>query len=109
MIVILIIVIAFLARATWSIYEKYEVSKSKLAQAQGQLSALRDQEGDLSQSIAQLSTTEGAEAAMRTNFRVVKPGESLAVIVNTATTAAATTTERQTFWQGVEAWLKGIF
>lgn len=106
-VVVLILVIAVLARATWGIYLKYRLSADRLSQAQGQLETLNDQGADLSQSISQLSTEEGSEAVMRTDFRVTKPGESLAVIVNTATTGPATTTE--TFWQRVGAWFEEIF
>jgi len=107
-VVILIIIIAFLARSTWGIYEKYDLSKERLDQADGQLAALKAQEGDLSQSIAQLSTASGTEAVMRTDFRIVKPGESLAVIVNTATTAP-TTTPSQGFWGKLGSWFSDIF
>jgi cell division protein FtsB len=103
-IVVLIIVLVILARGTWSIYEKYRLSSDRLDQAKGQLSALKNQEGQLSQSIAKLSTASGTEAVMRTNFRIVKPGESLAVIVDTATTAPATTTPPETFWQKLFGW-----
>ena len=81
-IIIFIIAIAFLARAAWSIHGKYDVSKDRLEQAKSQLAALKDQESDLSQSIARLSTASGTEEVIRTDFRVVKPGESLAVIID---------------------------
>ena len=107
-VVVLIILIVFLARSTWSIYEKYSLSRDRLDQAESQLSALKAQEGDLSQSIARLSTASGTEAAMRTDFRIVKPGESLAVIVNTATTAP-TTTPLTGFWGKIGAWFGDVF
>jgi cell division protein FtsB len=103
-VIVLTLVLVVLARSTWSIYEKYRLSSDRLDQAESQLSALKNQEGELSQSIAKLSTVSGTEAVMRTNFRIVKPGESLAVLVNTATTAP-TTKARSGFW----AWLRGIF
>jgi len=109
MIAVFLLAIAFLARATSSIYGKYSFSKNRLDQAKSQLAALKAQQGDLSQSIAELSTASGTESVMRTDFRIVKPGESLAVIVDTATTAAATTTAPETFWQKAGAWWKGIF
>lgn len=107
-IVVLILVLVILARGTWSIYEKYLLSSDRLNQAESQLSALKNQEGELSQSIAKLSTASGTEAVMRTNFRIVKPGESLAVIVNTATTAVATSTSGG-FWQSISEWFGKVF
>jgi cell division protein FtsB len=107
-IVVLILVLVILVRGTWSIYEKYHLSSDRLDQAESQLSALKNQEGELSQSIAQLSTASGTEAVMRTNFRIVKPGESLAVIINTATTAP-TTTPPHSFWGKLGSWFGNIF
>jgi cell division protein FtsB len=107
-VVVLALVLVVLARGTWSVYQKYLVSEDRLNQTQGQLAALKAQEGDLSQSIAQLSTASGTETVMRTNFRIVKPGESLAVIVNTATTAP-TTTVSEGFWHGLGAWFGRVF
>lgn len=107
-VVVLALVLVVLARGTWSVYQKYLVSEDRLNQARGQLAALKAEEGDLSQSIAELSTASGTEAVMRTNFRIVKPGESLAVIVNTATTAA-TTTSPKGFWSKVGLWFEKVF
>ncbi|MDR3557960.1 MAG: hypothetical protein P4L61_00350 [Candidatus Pacebacteria bacterium] len=109
MVIILAIVLVVLAKSTWSIYEKYELSSDKLGQARDQLAALSSQEGQLSQSIAQLSTASGTEAVMRTNFRVVKPGESLAVIIDNDATDTATTTSPLNFWQRIGRWFIGIF
>jgi len=108
MVVVLAIIIVFLARSTWGIYEKYSLSKDRLDQADGQLAALKAQEGDLSRSIAQLSTASGTEAVMRTDFRIVKPGESLAVIVKTAT-SVPTTTAPEGFWGKLGSWLGAFF
>ena len=102
--VVLVVLIVVLAKSTWSIYGKYSLSKERLNQAESQLSEFKAQEGKLSQSIAALSTVSGTEAALRTNFRIVKLGESLAVIVNTATTASATTTAPASFWHRLFGW-----
>ena len=107
-IIVLALVLVVLARSTWSIYEKYLLSSDRLDHAESQLSALKNQEGQLSQSIAKLSTASGTEAVMRTNFRIVKPGESLAVLVNTATTAMATGTPKG-FWQRIGEWFGKVF
>jgi cell division protein FtsB len=107
-VIVLTLVLVVLARSTWSIYEKYLLSSDRLDQAESQLFALKNQEGQLSQSIAQLSTASGTEAVMRTNFRIIKPGESLAVLVNTATTAA-TTTAPEGFWGKLGEWFGKVF
>jgi len=103
-IVVLAFIIIILGRSVWNIYEKYSLSSDRLSQAQSQLAQLKAQEETLSSSIDQLSTASGTEAALRTNFRVVKPGESLAVIVNREPTTTATTSPTG-FW----AWFRGLF
>ena len=108
-IIIFIIAIAFLARAAWSIHGKYDVSKDRLEQAKSQLAALKDQESDLSQSIARLSTASGTEEVIRTDFRVVKPGESLAVIIDNDDATETATATPETWWQGVGAWFGRMF
>ena len=107
-IIVLGLVVVLLARATWSIHEKYDLSKSRLSEAEDQFDALKTQEGNLSQSIAELSTASGTETVMRTDFRIVKPGESLAVIIDSAASATATTTH-MTFWQRAGEWFGNVF
>ncbi len=107
-IIVLGLVVVLLARATWSIHEKYDLSKSRLSEAEDQFDALKTQEGNLSQSIAELSTASGTETVMRTDFRIVKPGESLAVIIDSAASATATTTH-MTFWQSAGEWFGNVF
>ena len=107
-VIVLALIVAVLGRAVWSIYQKYDFSADRLAQAQGQLADLNGREQNLSESIAELSTASGTETVLRTNFRVVKPGESLAVIVNTATTGPATTTP-PTVWQRDGQWFKDLY
>jgi cell division protein FtsB len=107
--VILVVAIAILAKATWSIYQKYALSSQKLVQAKSQLADIQNQEQSLSESIDSLSTASGTEAALRTNFRVVKPGESLAVIVDNATDAPAVIAPTENFLGKVAAWFGRIF
>ena len=107
-IVVLVLALALLGRSTWDIYDKYRLSEDRLSQADSQLAGLKIQEESLSGSIDSLSTEQGVEAALRTDFRVVKPGESLAVIVGTATAAPATSSP-QGFWAGLQSWWSGLF
>lgn len=92
----------FLFRAAWSVHEKAVLSELKLKTAQIELSKLEAHQRDLSNQIGYLSTEQGIEAELRTKYRAVKEGESVAVIVdndnvaNVSTiiaTTTATTTE----------------
>jgi cytoskeletal protein RodZ len=107
-VIVLIIVTVILAHSAWDVYGKYRLSQDRLSQADGQLADLKGQEQSLSESISALSTASGTEAVLRTNFRVTKPGESLAVIVNREPTTTATAAT-ETFWQKVGSWFAGLF
>ncbi len=87
--VILFIVLAFLAKATLSIYSKARVSQNRLVEAQAELGKLQARQADLAHKVDYLSTDQGVEAEMRTKYRAVKEGESVAVIVDNTAAAAA--------------------
>ncbi|MDE2188608.1 MAG: hypothetical protein KGJ35_02685 [Patescibacteria group bacterium] len=108
-VIVLSVIVIILGRATFGVYQKYELSEIRLSQANDQLMQVKHEEQNLSASIAELSTASGTEAALRTNFRIVKPGESLAVIIDTATSAPATTTPPRGFWSSVGQWFEKVF
>lgn len=78
----LVIVMAILAKASYNIYSKQSVSEERLAQATEELSRLEDRRVLLENNLGLLSSAEGIEAELRTKYRAVKPGESVAVIVS---------------------------
>ena len=84
----LTILIIILARATWSIREKSVASANKLSQAKSELAKLEDHQADIGQQVNHLSTEQGIEAELRTKYRAVKTGESVAVIVDNSQTAS---------------------
>jgi cell division protein FtsB len=108
-VILLIVIVAILARGVWSIYEKYHLSVGRLAQSESQLADIDSRESQLSSSISELSTASGTEAALRSNFRVVKPGESLAVIIDTAPTSSLATTSTEGSWLRLSAWFSDLF
>lgn len=83
------IVFAVIAKATWSIHQKAVISEAKLSEAQGELTKLQVRQSDLQSEVSSLSTEQGLEAELRTKYRAVKDGESVAVIVDSDQTAAA--------------------
>jgi cell division protein FtsB len=109
-IAVLALAVVVLAKATWSVYDKYQISASRLGQSDAQLAGVKSQEGTLADSISALSTQAGAEAALRSDFRVVKPGESIAVIVDaTDTSAAAVPAPPAGLWARMSAWFGRAF
>ncbi len=80
--IILLIISIVIFRATWSIYDKVKLSDERLTQVQTKLDKLENRKDELSQQINTLSTKQGIEAELRTRFRAVKAGESVAVILD---------------------------
>ena len=102
--VVAAIVLVVLAKATWSIHQKVLVSATKLTQAQAELNKLQSRQQTLSAEVSRLSTDQGIEAELRTKYRAVKEGESVAVILddsNAAAIATASTTEEVGWWHSL--------
>lgn len=88
--IILVIILAFSVRATWAVHVKEQMSRDSLDQSQRELDKIAAREQSLNQAIAYLSTPQGVETEIRKKFRVVKDGESVAVIVDDASGTATT-------------------
>jgi cell division protein FtsB len=94
--IVILIVFVVLARAAWGIHDKAVMSSTKLDQAQAEFAKLKSRESDLQNQVGRLSTDQGVEAEIRTKFKGVRVGESLAVIVSndeTASVGDSSTTE----------------
>ena len=101
--ILLAVIAVFLVRGVWNVYQKESASQDYLNQAHDELSKVSATEDQLSDSVAALQTTQGIETDIRHKFRVVKPGEQIAIIVDSsASTSEATTSVKAGFWQGVE-------
>lgn len=86
--VVFILVFLFLVKTVWGIREKNSLSVSKLELAQAELVKLETHEKDLAGQIRYLSTEQGIESELRTKYRAIREGESVAVIVDDNQTAS---------------------
>lgn len=106
--VVAVIIFAVLVKATWSIHQKVLVSNIKLSQAQTELAKLKARDTDLATQVNYLSSDQGIEAELRTKYRAVKDGESVAVIVDdpnqTASMANASSTAAVGWWASILNW-----
>ena len=83
-----------LAKATWNIHDKASASDARLTQAQTELVQLEQRQTDLAGRVGYLSTDQGVESELRTKYLAVRQGESVDVIIESASnTPPATTTE----------------
>ena len=88
-IILACIILAVLIKATWSIHKKAVIADTKLVQAKSELAKLQARDQDLQLQVGYLSTDQGVEAELRTKYRAVKDGESVAVIMDDSQPAAA--------------------
>jgi cell division protein FtsB len=79
---ILFIIIIFLAQSTWSVYKKSSLSRQNMEKAKGDLMRLQNRHSTLSVEIEKLQTEQGIEEEIRNKYRLVKEGESVAVIID---------------------------
>jgi hypothetical protein len=80
--VAVLILSGLLAKGTWSMHQKSLATKERLAEAEAGLIRLQSRQADLSSKVTYLSTDAGIEAEVRTKYRGLKEGESVAVIVD---------------------------
>ena len=80
--VVVIVVFLFLVKTVWGIREKNSLSVSKLESAETELIKLESHQRDLAEQIRHLSTERGIESELRTKYRAIHEGESVAVIVD---------------------------
>lgn len=110
--VVLVIALVVLIRASSNIHDKARLSATKLEQAQNSLNTLVDHQRDIAAKVDYLSTDQGIEAEMRTRYHAVKEGESVAVIVDDHQTAAvalaSSTTQGTTTLSWFGRLLRGI-
>ncbi len=69
--------------------DRLNSSVSKLETANAELAKLEDHQNSLANKIKYLSTDQGIEAELRTKYRAIREGESVAVIVENSQTANA--------------------
>ena len=79
--IVALIFFIVLARAAFGIYKKVQISNVKLDQARRELIRLQERQADLGSQVTRLSTDEGIEAEIRTKYKGVRSGESVAVII----------------------------
>lgn len=108
-IVALVVLVVILAKASWGISQKVAISKEKLDLAIKEQTRLEDYKSELSRKIGYLSTDQGIEAELRTKYRAIHEGESIAVIIDndqsaavaTAASSSTDSVEKSSWWDRV--------
>jgi predicted Holliday junction resolvase-like endonuclease len=92
---VLVLLFIFLTKVSIAMREKLSLSQGRLNTAQSELDKLINHQNDLAKKIQFLSTEAGIESELRTKYRAVREGESVAVILDAVklSTSTATTTK----------------
>jgi cell division protein FtsB len=99
-----LILFVILVKATWNVHQKALTSSNRLNETQAELSRLQAHQKDIATHISYLSTDQGIEAELRTKYRAVKPGESVAVIVDKDQVASVQSTNASAVSEKVSWW-----
>ncbi|MBA3550684.1 septum formation initiator family protein [Patescibacteria group bacterium] len=98
MVITLLILIIFFARATYGVYQKQEESSANTFRAAGELKRLVDRQTLLDSELARLSTDEGIEEEIRAKYGVSKPGEEVLIIVDPDKATTTEILEEESLW-----------
>ena len=90
--IILICLFAFLTKVSFTMRDRLVTSQDRLNLANSELNKLINHQTDLANKIRYLSTEEGIEAELRTKYRAIRNGESVAVILNDEKKGTSTAT-----------------
>ncbi len=97
---ILFIAVIFLARSTYSIYQKAQLSSANYNETKKEYDSLKERQTMLNSEIASLKTDTGVEEEIRSKFSVAKPGETVVVVVdNTASSTTNDNGQNLSLWQ----------
>lgn len=102
----LFVIAILMFRSAINVHGKAVASREAFDRSSREFAKISGEEANLANSISYLSTPAGVETEIRKKFRVVKPGESLAVILDDAPSSTATTTlDQRGFWEKMWGWL----
>jgi len=97
--VILFIIVIFLAKATYNIYQKYKISAGNYSAVKKDYDSLNARKNMLGSEIDRLKTDTGVEEEIRSKFNVAKPGETVVVVINgSSSTSTNQDNTKKGFW-----------
>lgn len=105
-VLVLLILLFFIGRASWNIYQKHQETQEKLAAVQTEHQRLKQRYKEIQEEVADLKTKEGVEQAMRERFGVVKENEEVVYIVDRdEDTPEQQTQKEESWWDRLRAFL----
>ena len=105
--VILLVIIFFILKAVWGVYEKQSIAKENLKKISTNFNTLQGRELILTSEINRLKTDSGVEEEIREKYGLVKPGEEVLVIIDSDEVIGSTSVSSEsTFWSRIINWFK---
>lgn len=83
----MLVAVVFLARATYHIYTKEQMSAADYAAVEKSYNDLLSRQAMLVSATAKLNTQSGQDEEIRDKFSVAKPGETVVMVINSTNTA----------------------
>ncbi len=80
--IILALVLFFVVKGSFGVYQKYSFSKNELNKSESELEVLKQKKENIDNKIKDLDTETGLEKEIRSKFDVAKEGEKVIVIVD---------------------------
>jgi len=102
---VFIIIVIFLVRAVYDIYQKERMSAKSVASVEENYNSLKARQSMLKSEIERLSTDKGVEEEIRSKFSVAKPGETVVVIIDSGSTSTGLENVEVGFWQKIFGWM----
>jgi cell division protein FtsB len=99
--VILFIILFFLGRSTFDIYQKSKLSYSNYIKVKRDYDSLGARKVMLESEINRLATDSGIEEEIRGKFNVAKPGEIVVTIINKNSTSTDVNNIKKDFWSSL--------
>jgi cell division protein FtsB len=97
--VILLVIIIFLARSTYDIYKKYQISVDDYTSVKKDYDSLNGRKAMLTSEINKLNTDGGVDEEIMSKFNVAKPGETVVTVIDaTDTSQSAGNSSQGSFW-----------
>jgi len=104
-IAVLLVLIFFVARGTWSVYWKERDSAGSLESAEKTYAELEARQESVSGKIADLKTPRGVEEEIRSRYEVARPGEEVALVIDDAPTSTPAAPENPVWWKELFSWI----
>ena len=102
---VFIIIVIFLVRAVYDIYQKERMSAKSVSSVEENYNSLKARQSMLKSEIERLSTDKGVEEEIRSKFSVAKPGETVVVIIDSGSTSTGLENVEVGFWQKIFGWM----